>query len=79
MTPPPAAGTTPDAFCDLHDKLELVNAPLGIAFLVGSMMLSTLLSTEFMPATDRGRSVISVEQEPDAANRVFIPAVLQGR
>ncbi|MFO0675912.1 MAG: hypothetical protein U0169_05220 [Polyangiaceae bacterium] len=25
------AGTTPDAFCDLHDKLELVNAPLGIA------------------------------------------------
>ena len=36
----------------------------GILFFVGSMSLSTLLSTEFMPATDRGRSVISVELPP---------------
>ncbi len=36
----------------------------GIAFFVGSMSLATQLPTEFMAATDRGRSMISVELQP---------------
>jgi len=37
---------------------------LGIGFFVGSMALATLLPTEFINATDRGRSVISVKLPP---------------
>jgi hydrophobe/amphiphile efflux-1 (HAE1) family protein len=36
----------------------------GIAFFAGSMVLATQLPTEFMAATDRGRSMISVELQP---------------
>ncbi|PTE07923.1 efflux RND transporter permease subunit [Mesorhizobium helmanticense] len=36
----------------------------GIAFFAGSMALATQLPTEFMAATDRGRSMISVELQP---------------
>ncbi|MET3579345.1 HAE1 family hydrophobic/amphiphilic exporter-1 [Mesorhizobium robiniae] len=36
----------------------------GIAFFAGSIALATQLPTEFMAATDRGRSVISVELQP---------------
>ena len=36
----------------------------GIAFFVGSMSLATLLPSDFMPATDRGRSLVSVELPP---------------
>ncbi|KQW72560.1 efflux RND transporter permease subunit [Ensifer sp. Root127] len=36
----------------------------GVAFFTGSIMLATQLPTEFMAATDRGRSVISVELAP---------------
>ncbi|MCV3208125.1 efflux RND transporter permease subunit [Mesorhizobium sp. YC-39] len=36
----------------------------GIAFFAGSMALAAQLPTEFMAATDRGRSMISVELQP---------------
>ncbi|WP_322419465.1 efflux RND transporter permease subunit [Mesorhizobium huakuii] len=36
----------------------------GIAFFAGSIGLATKLPTEFMAATDRGRSMISVELQP---------------
>ena len=36
----------------------------GIAFFAFSMLLATKLPTEFMAATDRGRSMISVELQP---------------
>jgi HAE1 family hydrophobic/amphiphilic exporter-1 len=36
----------------------------GIAFFAGSLALATKLPTEFMAATDRGRSMISVELQP---------------
>ena len=37
---------------------------LGLALFVGSIMLASQLSTEFLPASDRGRSQISVELTP---------------
>ncbi|MGK9166892.1 efflux RND transporter permease subunit [Inquilinus limosus] len=39
---------------------------LGIAFFVGSLALASQLQTEFMPATDRGRSIAKVELPPGA-------------
>ncbi len=36
----------------------------GIAFFIGSIYLASLLPTDFMPATDRGRSLLSVELAP---------------
>lgn len=44
-----------------HRWLTLV---AGIAFFAGSMSLATMLPSDFMPATDRGRSLASVELPP---------------
>ncbi|WP_439815380.1 efflux RND transporter permease subunit [Zavarzinia sp. CC-PAN008] len=38
----------------------------GIGFFVGSVMLAGLLPSDFVPASDRGRSVMSVELPPGA-------------
>ncbi|MEG6508671.1 efflux RND transporter permease subunit [Methyloligella sp. 2.7D] len=38
----------------------------GIAFFIGSIYLASLLPTDFMPASDRGRSILSVELAPGA-------------
>jgi hydrophobe/amphiphile efflux-1 (HAE1) family protein len=38
----------------------------GIAFFIVSIHLASLLPTDFLPATDRGRSVLSVELAPGA-------------
>ncbi|GGD21324.1 efflux RND transporter permease subunit [Aureimonas glaciei] len=37
---------------------------IGIAFFAGSIMLALQLPTEFMTASDRGRSLVSVEMQP---------------
>jgi HAE1 family hydrophobic/amphiphilic exporter-1 len=39
----------------------------GIAFFAGSMSLTLLLPTDFMPASDRGRSVLAIELAPGAS------------
>jgi HAE1 family hydrophobic/amphiphilic exporter-1 len=39
----------------------------GIAFFAGSMALTRLLPTDFMPASDRGRSVLAIELPPGAS------------
>ncbi|MBS0239347.1 MAG: efflux RND transporter permease subunit [Proteobacteria bacterium] len=38
----------------------------GIAFFVGSLFLLRFLPTDFMPATDRGRSILAIELAPGA-------------
>jgi HAE1 family hydrophobic/amphiphilic exporter-1 len=38
----------------------------GIAFFVGSMSLTSLMPMDFIPATDKGRSVLAVELAPGA-------------
>ncbi|MEI5676700.1 MULTISPECIES: efflux RND transporter permease subunit [unclassified Mesorhizobium] len=47
----------------------------GVAFFVGSMSLATQLPTEFMAATDRGRSMISVELQPGSTIEQTIAVV----
>ncbi|WP_245290871.1 efflux RND transporter permease subunit [Methyloligella halotolerans] len=49
----------------LHHRWITIAA--GIAFFIGSMFLATLLPTDFLPAADRGRSVLSVELAPGAS------------
>ncbi len=39
----------------------------GAAFFAGSMNLTGLMPTDFIPATDRGRSVLSIELAPGAS------------
>jgi HAE1 family hydrophobic/amphiphilic exporter-1 len=39
----------------------------GIAFFAGSMMLAQQLPTDFIPASDRGRSVLAIELAPGAS------------
>jgi multidrug efflux pump subunit AcrB len=39
----------------------------GIAFFVGSMSLAGLLPTDFIPASDKGRSVLAIELAPGAS------------
>ncbi len=39
----------------------------GIAFFAGSMSLTLLMPTDFMPATDRARSVLAIELAPGAS------------
>ncbi|MCB8837280.1 efflux RND transporter permease subunit [Aurantimonas sp. VKM B-3413] len=56
---------------------------LGIAFFAGSVYVATGLPTEFMPASDRGRAIASVELTPgstlDETDRVVkaVSAILQ--
>ncbi|SEP70248.1 hydrophobic/amphiphilic exporter-1, HAE1 family [Faunimonas pinastri] len=54
-----------------------ITLALGIGFFVGSMMLAGLLPSEFMPATDRGRSVLSVKLAPGSTLGETDRAVLQ--
>ena len=39
---------------------------LGVAFFAGSLSLVRFLPTDFMPATDRGRSILAIELPPGA-------------
>ena len=39
----------------------------GIAFFAGSMNLTRVMPTDFIPATDRGRSMLSIELAPGAS------------
>jgi hydrophobe/amphiphile efflux-1 (HAE1) family protein len=48
------------AFLRLALRHRWITLAAGILFFVGSMSLATMLPSEFMPATDRGRSLISV-------------------
>ncbi|WP_201838568.1 efflux RND transporter permease subunit [Microvirga zambiensis] len=50
---------------------------LGIVFFAVSIALATQLPTEFMPSTDRGRSMISVELPPGATLAETDAAVLR--
>ena len=43
-----------------------ITLALGVAFFAGSMGLARMLPLDFMPASDRGRSLISVELPPGA-------------
>lgn len=47
-------------------RFRWVTLLLGFAFFVGSAFLATQLPTEFLTATDRGRSIISVQLPPGA-------------
>ena len=47
-------------------RFRWITLVLGIAFFVGAMFLATQLPTEFIAATDRGRSLISVQLPPGA-------------
>ena len=47
-------------------RFRWITLLLGIAFFVGAMFLATQLPTEFLTATDRGRSLISVQLPPGA-------------
>lgn len=49
----------------LHHRWITIAA--GIAFFIGSMVLAGMLPTDFLPAADRGRSVLSVELAPGAS------------
>jgi HAE1 family hydrophobic/amphiphilic exporter-1 len=54
-----------------------VTLALGVAFFAGSMGLARLLPMDFMPASDRGRSLVSV-QLPPGATLAETDAVVQG-
>ncbi|NDW03922.1 efflux RND transporter permease subunit [Jiella pacifica] len=45
-------------------RFRWLTALLGIAFFAGSVYVAVGLPTEFMPASDRGRSLVSVELVP---------------
>jgi len=45
-------------------RFRWVTVLLGVAFFIGALFLATQLPTEFISATDRGRSLISVELPP---------------
>ncbi|KQT52782.1 MULTISPECIES: efflux RND transporter permease subunit [unclassified Aureimonas] len=45
-------------------RFRWITVLLGIAFFAGSVFLATKLPTEFMPASDQGRSIVSVALQP---------------
>ncbi|WP_163273255.1 efflux RND transporter permease subunit [Chelativorans alearense] len=52
---------------DVALRLRWITLVLGIAFFVASMALVRFLPTEFTPARDLGRSVLSIELPPGSA------------